>query len=88
MSGIYLVAAIVLALVMPAKAQQLNMPKTVRIHNNATGEHLGTVTVTGNTAYVRDKNGEHVLTVVQNPDGSKTTFDPHGNVVAAPKLSE
>ena len=90
MSGIYLVAAFVLALIMPVKAQSLNMPKTVTVHNNKTGEVIGTVTVTvtGTTAYVRNKDGEHIYTVVENPDGSKTAFDPHGNVVAAPKLSE
>lgn len=83
-----LLLAFMLATTLPVQAQQLNMPRTVRLHNNATGEHLGTVTVSGNTVYIRDKDGKHVLTVVQNPDGSKTTYDPHGNVVIPPKLSE
>ena len=65
------------------KAQQLNYPKTVTVHNNKTGEVIGTitVTVTGTTAYVRNKDGEHIYTVVQNPDGSKTAFDPNGKVI-------
>ena len=88
MSGIYLVAAIVLALVMPAKAQFLDMPKTIKVHNNKTGEIIGTITMSGATAYVRNKDCEHVYTVVRNPDGTTTSFDPHGNAVAAPKLSE
>jgi hypothetical protein len=37
---------------------------------------------------VRDKDGELVYTMVQNPDGSKTAYDPNGNIIAPPKLSE
>jgi hypothetical protein len=80
-SAIYLVCAIVLALVVPAKAQQLNQPKTIKLHNNATGEPLGNVTYSNGRAYIRDKDGVHISTVVRNPDGSTTTFDPKGNII-------
>jgi hypothetical protein len=85
MSGIYLVAALVLALVMPAKAQQLDLPKTIKLHNNATGEVIGTATISGNTMYLRDKDGEHVRTVVRNRDGTTTSYDVHGKVIANSK---
>lgn len=83
---VYALALLTLAMITPIKAQQLNQPKTIKLHNNATGENLGTMTVTGNTAYMRDKNGEHVATIVQNPDGTTTTFDPNGNVIGPIKL--
>jgi hypothetical protein len=76
-----------------AQAQQLDIPKTIRLHNNATGENIGTLTVTGNNAYLRDMAGNHIATIVRNPDGTKTTYDPNGKVidatsVAIPKLPE
>lgn len=70
--------------VQTTQAQQLTLPKTIKLHNNKTGEHLGTVTISGNTAYIRDKDGVHIYTVVQNQDGTKTSFDTHGNVVNPP----
>jgi hypothetical protein len=82
------ILALMLATIVPVQAQQLNMPKTINLHNNATGESLGSVTLSGNTAYLRDKNGEHYATVVRNPDGTKTTFDPSGNIIDPVKLLE
>jgi hypothetical protein len=78
--------AFLLATLSPAAAQQLNQPRTIKLHNNATGENLGTVTITGNTAYMRNKNGEHVATIVTNPDGTKTSYDPSGKVIESVKL--
>jgi hypothetical protein len=73
--------AALLATTTMVQAQQLNHPKTIKLHNNKTGEDIGTITITGNTAYLRDKDGVHVRTIVQNPDGSTTSFDTHGNIV-------
>jgi hypothetical protein len=81
-----LILAIMLATVTLAQAQQPNQPKTIKLHNNATGEALGTVTISGNTAYMRDKNGEHVATIVHNPDGTRTSYDPSGNIIESVKL--
>jgi hypothetical protein len=78
-----LILAILLATATLAQAQQ---PRTIKLHNNATGENIGSVTISGNTSYLRDKNGEHVATIVRNPDGSKTSFDPSGNVIESVKL--
>jgi hypothetical protein len=81
-----LIFAVLLATATMAQAQQLNHPKTIKLHNNANGEHLGTLTISGNTAYLRDKNGEHIATIVHNPDGTKTTFDTNGNIIGPIKL--
>jgi hypothetical protein len=83
MSAIYLVCAIILALVVPAKSQGItdNWPKTVRIVDNATGELIGTHTITGNVIYIRDKNGELTMSVTINPDGSRTSRDPSGKML-------
>jgi hypothetical protein len=80
--------AIMLATAVPAQAQQFNMPKTIKLHNNATGESIGTLTISGNTAYLRDKNGEHYATIVRNADGTSTTFDPSGKIIEPIKLPE
>lgn len=83
-----LIVALTLAMIATASAQQLNLPKTIKLHNNATGEHLGTVTYSNGRAYLRDKNNEHIATVIRNPDGSTTTFDPSGNIIEPIKLPE
>jgi hypothetical protein len=81
-----LILALLLATTTLVQAQQLNQPRTIKLHNNSTGENIGTVTISGNTSYLRDKNGEHVATIVTNPDGSKTSFDPSGNIIDSVKL--
>jgi hypothetical protein len=79
--------AFLLATATLAQAQQYpDPPKTVRLHNNATGEHLGTVTLSGNRAYLRNKDGEHYATMVRNADGTKTIYDPSGKVIEAESL--
>ena len=44
-------------------------------------EKIGTVTIDGNRAYLRDLEGKLIGTVVALPDGTKTAYDPDGNVV-------
>ena len=84
-----LILAFLLAITLPVQAQQLNMPKVIKFHNKATGEPLGTVTVTGNTAYYRNKDGEHYATGVRNPDGGGMTFfDTNGNIIGPIKAPE
>jgi hypothetical protein len=86
-----LALAFLLVTVTVAQAQQLNMPRTIKLHNNATGENIGTLTVSGNTAYLRDVTGKHQATIVGNPDGTKTYYDESGKIIdgtaiAMPKL--
>lgn len=84
----YLILAVLLATTTVAQAQWVNYPKTIRLYNKATGETMGTVTMSGGTAYVRNKHGEHLYTVVRNQDGTTTSFDPHGNVINMPMPGE
>jgi hypothetical protein len=79
-----LVLALTLATATIAQAQQIT--KTIRLFDNATKETVGTVTLSGNHAYFRDRNGEHYATQVQNPDGTKTLYDPSGKVISAESL--
>lgn len=80
-----LILAFLLATATMAQAQQLNQSQTIKLHNKATGEFLGTATKSGNTVYIRNKNGEHIYTTILNPNGTKTTFDPSGNVINPPE---
>jgi hypothetical protein len=71
-----------LAMILPVQAQQLNHPKTIVFTNNATGEKMGTATVsTDGRIYFRDKAGEHYATMVREPNGTKTLYDPSGKVI-------
>lgn len=72
--------AALLATATMAQAQQLDVPKTIKLHNK--GVYLGTATMSGNTIYIRNKDGEHIYTTVRNPDGTATTFDTRGNIIA------
>lgn len=84
MSGIYLVAAIVLALVMPAKAQQQTQwPITIKLAN-------GTATTMPGSGvfYLRNSKGELLGTMVFKADRTKTFYDPSGKVVATPDVPE
>jgi hypothetical protein len=86
-----LILAFMLATATVAQAQQLNQPKTIKLHNNKTGENIGTLTVSGNTAYLRDMAGKHQATIVSNRDGTKTYYDESGKIIdgsaiAMPKL--
>jgi hypothetical protein len=86
-----LILAFLLATITLAQAQQLNQPRTIKLHNNKTGENIGTLTVSGNTAYLRDMTGKHQATIVSNSDGTKTYYDYDGKIIdgtsiAIPKL--
>jgi hypothetical protein len=70
-------ALVLLLLATPASAQS----KTVKLHDKATNEPIGTITITGNTAYLRNAAGEHLSTITVNQDGSRTVYDPSGNVI-------
>jgi hypothetical protein len=79
-----LALAFLLATATLAQAQQLNLPKTVKLHDNATGKPIGTITRTegDNKFYVRDAKGEFVGTVVIDPaTKARTYYDPSGKVV-------
>jgi hypothetical protein len=67
-----------------AAAQHPPLPQTVKLHNKATKEPLGTATFSGNRIYFRDKDGAHYATIEIAPDGTRTTYDPSGKVIAAP----
>ena len=75
-----ILAAFILAAT-PAWAQSAAQPTTHTLTNNATGEKIGTMTVSGNRAFVRDINEKLLGTIVVNKDGSRTSYDPDGNVV-------
>jgi hypothetical protein len=80
--------ALLLATSVPVQAQWVNYPKTIRLYNNATGESLGTVTVSEGKAYFRDKDGVHYATTVRDFDGKLMSFDTNGNVIAPLKVPE
>jgi hypothetical protein len=77
--------ALTLAVATPASAQSIGAwPQTVKLHDNATGKPIGTVTKTAgdNKFYVRDAKGEFVGTIVMDPKTkARTYYDPSGNVV-------
>jgi hypothetical protein len=88
-----LTLAFLLAAILPVQAQYGNPSKTIRLFNNQTNETIGTMTMSGNTAYLRDKDGNHYATIVGNADGTKTMYDPNGKVIEAqshnlPKLPD
>lgn len=72
----------------PAAAQMLSLPPprqplpvTVKLFNKATNEPIGTATYSDSRVYFRDKDGTHYATVVVAPDGTRTTYDPHGKII-------
>ena len=79
-----LVPAFTFALLLPAAAQYAPLPRTGNLINNATKEVIGTVTFSGDRAYLRDKDGKHLGTVVFNADGTRTTYDENGKVIDLP----
>jgi hypothetical protein len=88
-----LILTFILAMLLPVQAQQLNQPKTIVFTNNATGEKIGTATLSDGRIYFRNKAGEHYATMVREPNGTKTLYDPSGNVIDInslnlPKLPE
>ena len=74
----------IIAMLTTASAQYPPLPQTVKLHDKATKEPLGTATFSDNRIYLRDKNGEHYATIEIAPDGTRTTYDPSGKVIAAP----
>ena len=79
-----LVVVFIVAMLTTASAQYAPLPKTINLHNKATKESLGTATFSDNRIYMRDKNGEHYATIEIAPDGTRTTYDPSGKVIAPP----
>jgi hypothetical protein len=55
-------------------------PRTVPL-NDGNGTPIGTVTFFGNAMILRKLDGELVATVVFEPDGSQTLYDPNGNIL-------
>jgi len=81
-----LVTLFTIAMVATASAQHPPLPQTIKLHNKATKEPLGTATFSGNRIYLRDKDGEHYATIEYNADGTRTAYDPSGNVIKLPDL--
>ena len=79
-----LVFAFTFAMLTTASAQYAPLPRTGNLVNNATKEVIGTVTFSDNRAYLRDKDGRHLGTVVFNADGTRTTYDENGKVIDLP----
>jgi hypothetical protein len=71
-----LAIAFTLAMLLPATAQIGDLPKTGNLIDNATKEVIGTVTFSGNRAYLRDK------------DGTRTAYDDSGNVIPMPEVAK
>ena len=71
---------LLLAMTFPAIAQH-NMSKTIRLFDNTTGEPIGTITINGPNAYLRDLSGKHIHTTTVEADGSRTVRDPNGNII-------
>ena len=69
------IALFTLAMLTTASAQHPPLPQTVKLHNKATKEPLGTATFLDNRIYLRDKNGEHYATIEINKDGTRTMYD-------------
>jgi len=76
-----LVLAFTFAMLTTASAQYAPLPRTGNLINNATKEVIGTVTFSGDRAYLRDKDGKHLGTVGFNADGTRTTYDENDNVL-------
>lgn len=76
-----LVAVFIIAMLTTASAQYPPLPQTVKLHDKATKEPLGTATFSDNRIYLRDKNGEHYATIEIAPDGTQKMYDPSGNVL-------
>jgi hypothetical protein len=75
-----------LALLLPFVVTQASAQQTITLTNKATGEKVGSITMTGDRSYLRDKDGNHVETIVRNKDGTATTYDPNGKVMETKKL--
>lgn len=82
MKKLYLIA-FTLAMITTASAQfRGDMPVTTNIRDGKTGEIIGTSTRTGNTSYLRDKNGELTGTVAVDNNGVLTHYDPSGKITS------
>jgi len=82
----FFLALLTLAMSTSAAAQHAPLPRTINFVDNATKEIVATATIWDGKAYFRDKNGRHYATVVFNTDGTRTTYDPGGNVINIPDL--
>jgi len=80
-----LILAAALSLVTSATVAQLSppgqLPKTITITNKATGDKIGTATISGNRAVLRDGKNELIGTLVVERDGTRTFYDPHGKII-------
>jgi hypothetical protein len=82
-----LIAAIILATTVTAASAQSNSlpilrdpPTTITYTNKATGEKIGTATISGNWVFLRDKHGEHYATIITE-HGVRRWVDPSGNPI-------
>jgi hypothetical protein len=85
------IAALVCLSATAASAQMLNKPfepslnkdtpTVMTQYDKATGEVMGTTTITGGKAYLRDKNGEHYATFIIDKDGTRRMVDVNGNPI-------
>jgi hypothetical protein len=77
-----LISTMILAMVSTASAQMWsNPPKVLTITDNATGEKIGTATISGDRVYMRNRHGELYATVIREQDGTRKWFDPNGKPI-------
>lgn len=73
--------ALVIALTLIATAASAQDTRTVKLFDKVTKEVIATVTFNGPTAYFHSKDGKHLATVVRNPDGTRSAYDPRGILI-------
>lgn len=81
----FLQTVLLLATVTTAQAQS-SWPAT-GTWTDTKGNTLGTVTHSGNRLYMRNTKNELVATVIFDPDGTRTIYDPNGKVLDQIKAS-
>lgn len=64
---------------------QMSLPPPIELPivkpwTNDQGERIGTAYQSGNRTYLRNLKGEHIMTVVNEPN-AVTMYDPSGNVL-------
>ena len=74
-----------LALISPAAAQSPGRDaKRIYLHDNATGQPVGSVTQWQNKFTLRDAKGDFIGTIVVEPGGKRTFYDPDGKEAQMP----
>jgi hypothetical protein len=61
---------------------------TMTQYDKTTGQIMGTTTIVGGKAYLRDKNGKHYATLIIDKDGTRRMVDPEGQPIDAAKIKE